>query len=236
MPFPSARVSSSSTPTPSPSRTAVRYVFSGHVHAGIQPSVKTAWLHRGICFIIAPSPVRPRPFGEEYAEFTLDGGYYRIVTVQGTDAQLFGRQIGRDAQHRYPATFRSFDPSADPRATKAAWNLPAHTQVENGGLERALEGWSAPHRYIADHDPGYVWRSETDRGASGQRAAYLAVREKGQGWALGEFTELYQVVRNPSGGAATLAMKYRPEDAVNGGGYVWAAGFRKQEACCLLRF
>jgi hypothetical protein len=87
----------------------VRYVFSGHVHSGIQNSVKTAWDYRGVNFVVAPSPVRPRPFGEEYPEYTLDGGYYLKVEVQGKSVRLFGHQIGRPAEHLYPASARKFD-------------------------------------------------------------------------------------------------------------------------------
>jgi len=145
----------------------VRYVFSGHVHAGIQPSVKTAWRYKGADFVIAPSPVKPRPFGEEYKGFTLDGGYYLVADIKGADVRLAGRQIGSAAEHVYPATVREYEKSVDPRALTPAWDL----APTNGK-------WQSPYRYIADQDPGYV-------SSAGARQARISVHEKGQGWAVG---------------------------------------------------
>lgn len=42
----------------------VRHVVSGHVHAGIKSSIKTSWSYKGTNYIVAPSPVPPRSFGE----------------------------------------------------------------------------------------------------------------------------------------------------------------------------
>ncbi len=214
----------------------VRWVFSGHVHAGIQASIKTAWRYRGIHFIIAPSPVRPRPFGEEFDGFTPDGGYYVVVDVQGTSVRLTGRQIGSRAEHVYPPSFRDFGPATDPRSLAAVWDLPTNTRLENGGFENQLVGWHAPLRYRADRDPGYTWQSSADKRASGSHAARLYVREKGRGWALGEFTELYQTVRVSPDAAPTLTLSYLPEATTTGGGYIWLAGFERSEARCLMLF
>ena len=109
----------------------VKYVFSGHVHSGIKNSVKTAWEYGGVNFIVAPSPVRPRPFGEEYPEYTLDGGYYLKVEVQGKSVRLLGHQIGRTAEHRYPASASKFDFAVAPRYFKAVWDLPAETKLRS---------------------------------------------------------------------------------------------------------
>jgi hypothetical protein len=208
----------------------VNYVFSGHVHAGIEPSVKTAWRYQDVNFVVAPSPVKPRPFGEDYADFTLDGGYYLIVEIKGAEARLLGHQTGRAGEHVYPSTFRECQKAADPRCFTAAWDLPANPCLENGGFDKALSGWQTPCRYISDRDPGYVWNS------TGDGTAHLAVHEKGQGWAVGEFTELYQVIQIPRGAAPALEARYKPAAATGGGGYLWVAGFKGKQAQCMMLF
>ena len=213
----------------------VRYVFSGHVHAGIQNSVKTAWEYKGVKFIVAPSPVRPRPFGEEYPEFTLGGGYYLQVEVQRERVRLLGRQIGRSAEHLYPASFRAFDFGIDPRCFRPIWELPAEATLRNGGFEEGLAGWNCVFRYLKDKEPGYAITAAGESAASGKRAACLFVCEKGQGWALGEFTEVYQVLRSPAR-APTLKFSYHGGQCSNGGGYVWLGGFKGVQAECVMLF
>lgn len=204
----------------------VKYVFSGHVHAGIQNSIKTAWTWQGMHFIINPSGVRPRPFGEEYPEFSLEGGWFTRVKIRGATAHLFGCQSGRDVERAYPERFREFAPGLDARALTPVWELPAHATLKNGGFEDGLTGWLSPWRYQADREPGYVTEVTDTRRASGHRAVRVEVRDKGPHWALGEFTELYQVVRAPNGDAPRLRFRYFPESAQNGGGYTWVAGFQ----------
>jgi hypothetical protein len=214
----------------------VKYVFSGHVHAGIQNSIKTGWNYRGVNFVLNPTGVRARPFGEEYPEFTLDGGWYTRVEIRGAAERLFGRQVGRTAERVYPAAFHPFDPAVDPRALTAVWNLPAQAALKNGGFEEGLAAWHSPYRYLADNEPGYSANAAKERRASGQSAARLFVREKGRDWALGEFTELYQVVAAPAGKSPVLRFKYFPDAATHGGGYVWLAGFNGSEVQCVALF
>jgi 3',5'-cyclic AMP phosphodiesterase CpdA len=213
----------------------MKYVFSGHVHAGIKNSVKTAWEYQGVNFVVVPSPVRPRPFGEEYAEYTLDGGYYLKVEIQGQSARLLGRQIGRPAEHLYPASARKFDRAVDPRYFKAVWDLPAEAKLRNGGFEEGLAGWNSVFRYMKDKEPGYRVGAASGGAASGKGVACLFVSEEGQGWALGEFTEIYQVLRAP-GRAPALNFNYRSDQGPNGGGYVWLGGFKGQEVQLVMVF
>lgn len=56
------------------------------------------------------------------------------------------------------------------------------------------------------------------------------------GAALGEFTELYQVVQSPVGQAAVVRFSYLPEDGEHGGGYVWLAGFKGSNVQCVTLF
>lgn len=210
----------------------VKYVFSGHVHSGVMPSVKTAWSYKGTTFVVAPSPVKPRPFGEEYKEFTLEGGYYMVVDVNGTEAKLTGRQIGYKAEHTYPARFPEFKPEAEPRAMAPLGDLPANERLANGDFASGLQGWWSPLRYAAENGPGYSARAVA---ADGGNWAELMVKAKGQNWAYGEFTELYQVVQAPREGAPTLSLNYKPLDAQKtAGGYVWAAALKGREVAAVM--
>jgi hypothetical protein len=164
----------------------------------------------------------------------MDGGYYLQVEVRGETARLRGRQIGRPAEHLYPASFRRFAVAIDPRYFQGVWDLPASPTLRNGDFEQGLEGWSAVFRYQADKDPGYS-AAVTSEGASGTKSVCLFVGERGQGWALGEFTEIYQVFRAP-GPAPVLKFNYRSGPGTNGGGYVWLAGFKGQEVRSVMVF
>ncbi len=214
----------------------VRYVICGHVHSGIQASLKTAWTYRGVDFVVAPSPVRPRPFGEELKPFTADGGYYMTVEIDGTRAKLVGRQLGNPGTVTYPDKFRDFSVELEPRGFKPLWDLPGNDGVRNGGFEKGLAGWMSPLRYQSDREPGYTARAADDLKAEGGKSARLEVRAKGQDWAYGEFTELYQVVHAPAGGAPVLSLKYRPDDASEGGGYAWAACLKERQTVAVLRY
>lgn len=210
----------------------VKYVICGHVHLGIMPSVRSAWTYKGINFVVAPSPVKPRPFGEEYGGFTMEGGNYLVVDVRGKEAKLTGRQVGNKAEHVYPETFREFTPEADPRAMTALGELPAQEKLVNGSFADGLKGWLAPYRYAAENVAGYSARSV----AKGEgNWAELTVMAKGQNWAYGEFTELYQVAQAPKGGAPVLSLNYQPVEAEKtAGGYVWAAGMKGREVATVM--
>ncbi len=205
----------------------VRHVISGHVHAGIQSSIKCSWTWRGTNYIVAPSPVPPRAFGEEFPEFLADGarneGYYLAVDIDGDRAVFRGRKIGSPVERVYPGRFGEFSEQVDPRAFEPVWKLPPGNALVNGDFENGLEGWLRPHRYLADEEPGFAWRTGTDRKASGQAAAWLAVREKGEAWAYDEFVELYQPVRLAPDAAPVFSAKFNvPASGRScfGGGYV----------------
>ena len=51
----------------------VRYYFNGHVHNGIQASLKMSKNYRGINFITVPTIIHTRPFGEEFPAFAKGG-------------------------------------------------------------------------------------------------------------------------------------------------------------------
>lgn len=217
----------------------VRYMFNGHVHNGIKASVKTATRYKGVTYILGPTGVNPRPFGEEYPGYAQEeGGYYLVVEIKGKEARLIGRQNGVKEGYVYPPanTFPEVDKQADPRYFTALGDLPANPTLRNGGFEEGLAGWIKVHRYLTDTDPGYTWQVSRDQKAAGQQAARLGVKIKSSGWGVGECTELYQVAQAPKGGAPLLKARYFHEANQRGGGYLWLAGLKGREVRTVMVF
>jgi hypothetical protein len=222
----------------------VRNVISGHVHAGVKASVKTAWTYKGTHFIVAPSPLPPRNFGEEYSPFLppseADEGYYLLVHVNGEDVRIEARKIGHGARVDYPPAFAAYTEEVDPRAFTPVGELPANEAVVNGGFEHGLDGWHKPHRYIADTEPGFEWDvGRPPHRDDDARAAWLYTREKGHAWAYDEFLEFYQLV--DVAGAANPVLRasyYMPTEAKSyfGGAYLRITGFRQGEPVLRLFF
>ncbi|MCF6300704.1 MAG: metallophosphoesterase, partial [Proteobacteria bacterium] len=137
----------------------VKYVFSGHVHIGIKASIKTARSYKGTNFILAPTPVFPRPFGEEFARFSDKEskydkrGFYLEVHVNNDDVRLVGRKINNKFQVEYPKEFKPFSQSEDPRAFKPEGQLKVSDQLINGDFDDGLTGWSSSLRYQTDKKP-----------------------------------------------------------------------------------
>lgn len=210
----------------------VRYVFCGHVHNGIQTSVKTAWSWRGIRFVTTPTCVPPRNFGEEYPTFARGqpqgdspgGGYYLLCDVDGEQLRIRGRLAGVDAEHGYAEDFRPYE-GQEPLWWENVTAGPPGAGLVNGGFERGLDGWASSFRYLADHDPGFVSRVTPDSRRAGSYAARLQVKEKGRTWARDEILELGQLVRAPRGPSPRLSVSYLvPEPDREGGGFVRLTG------------
>ena len=100
----------------------VKYVFSGHVHIGVKASIKTARNYKGTNFILSPTPVFARPFGEEFDQYKQkdslynNRGFYMEVHVDGDEVELIGRKINHPHQVKYPKTFSQFNKSDDIRS------------------------------------------------------------------------------------------------------------------------
>lgn len=221
----------------------VRYVVSGHVHCGIQSSVKSSWTYGDTHFVVAPSPLHPRGFGEEFPAFLPEGaaneGYYLDVEVDGHNLTLAGRRIGMEARFAYPDRFAEFDPARDPRALHPVGTLPERAALANGDFEDGLRGWLAPHRYRAEAAPGFAERVGAGDHRLNGNALWLFAREKGHAWAYEEFNERYQLVAVPEGGAPVLRARYQtPMEGKSsfGGGYIRATAYAKGQPAAYFFF
>ncbi len=200
----------------------VKFCFNGHVHNGLQTSVKTSWNYKGIDFVTAPTIIAPRNFGEEFETYqrgTNEGGYYLIVDVDGNNVSLQGRLAGEDRAFKYPRRLRKFTEDIEPRWFRRTAELPAKERLLNGDFRRGLDGWQPCCRYLADKEPGFVWKACKKDGRS---AAYVFTRAKEPlFWANDEMMELYQCVAVPEGGSPVLRTEYCIEEKpVDGGGYI----------------
>ncbi len=219
----------------------VKWYFNGHVHNGIQASLKTAWTYQGINFITAPTIIQPRPFGEElpeYAQGSSTGGYYLIVDINGDDVTVKGRLVGVDKPYIYPKQFREYTDDIEPRWFKTLAEARPEKELENGNFENDLAGWQVCYRYIADEDPAYVFKTQSEIKHSGTRALYIMTQAKPpKWWANDEITEIYQNVINPRGGDPVLkACYYLRQRYSNGGGYIRIHAMRNSGLKCLMMF
>jgi 3',5'-cyclic AMP phosphodiesterase CpdA len=222
----------------------VRYVICGHVHNGIQTSLKTAWTYRGINFITAPTCTGSRNFGEEYPQFQkgmiqnqkdTGGGYYLLIDIQGETAQIRGRLAGVTEDYVYPGQFRTYE-DQEPLWFKNVTDYSPNSSLVNSSFEDGLQGWMKPYRYIADANPGYIAQAVAAPTLSGQ-SAYLFCREKGQAWARDEVMELYQMVQVPAGASPVLTAHYHPEASLkNGGGYMRLCFYQGKQLQLLMLF
>lgn len=222
----------------------VRYVISGHVHAGIQSSIKSSWHYKGVNFIVAPSPVEPRNFGEEYPEFSGEGvknkGYYLTVEITQDRAVLIGRKINYSRRKEYPQAFPEFSPEVDARALHLVSHLQPNATLINGDFSKGLQGWRMPHRYKAEANPSYEVRIVSDSvPAKNHPSLYLFVREKGHAWAYDEIMELYQMVQVPPNAAPVIeGYFYAPPETKSyfGGAYIRLTGYHADTPACTFLF
>ncbi|AQQ69820.1 cyclic 3',5'-adenosine monophosphate phosphodiesterase [Limihaloglobus sulfuriphilus] len=205
----------------------VKYAVWGHVHNGIQASVKTAWTYRGINFITAPTCTASRPFGEEFDDFEpgedqgdgdTGGGYYMIFEVSGEDVVVKARVANVDREYTYSPKFREYT-SQEPLWFCNIHAYPPKPALVNGSFENGLDGWMMPYRYQGDTDPMFKWEVKSNIAKSGGKALLFRVHEAGQPWAQTEMLEAYQMVDAPV--SPVLKFSYRLDsEPVGGGGYV----------------
>lgn len=211
----------------------LRYVISGHVHAGVKASIKSAWTYRGVNFVVAPSPVWPRAFGDEFPQMLQAGdgenmGYYLEVEIEGDEATLYGRKIGASERHRYPPSFAEFREDLDPRALSTIPEVDAAPELVNGDFEEGMQGWLGPWRYRHAKPAGFIRTTRSNKGTQG-RAAYLRVRQKDRPWTYDESEEIFQVVRWSPQERPLVSLDYRVTAegyTAFGGGYVRIVGYR----------
>ncbi|MCF6287724.1 MAG: metallophosphoesterase [Proteobacteria bacterium] len=205
----------------------VKYVFSGHVHIGIKASIKTARNYKGTNFILAPTPVFARPFGEEYPKFREKGskydrrGFYSEVHVNGDEVQIIGRKIHNKHKVKYPKTFKKFDASEDLRAFTPEGKLKVNDVLINGSFDTGLEGWKSSWRYKRDKKTGY--KNYVSKGQSMLR--YFASYGS---WNFEEYMENYQSVKYKDDMHVTIDFSLLPSKFKGGGGYFRIFAYDKE--------
>ncbi len=205
----------------------VRYVVCGHVHNGIQTSVKTAWTWKGIKFITAPTCTASRPFGEEYPEFAagLDqhngdtgGGYYMIFEVADEDVTIKARLANIDAEYIYdPNSFPEYV-DQEPFWFESIWDYTPTASLQNGSFENDIDGWIKPYKYPGD-DPPTFWQIDTTKSRDGGKSLYMRTKEAGQNWANAETLQFFQWIQSPANPLLKFSY-YLDTDGIGGGCYV----------------
>ncbi len=212
----------------------VQYIFMGHVHNGVKASIRTAWEYQGTKFIVLPTLVPGRAFGEEYPEFNLDKdqGYFAEGIINGSTLKLIGRQLGTEAKHEYPEHFPTFTKDLDPRAFMHWCEITTYNEVKNGNFENGLANWLFPIRYQSEQEPGFI--RETSKCDKFQRnqSLHLFTRYKGHAWQYDECMDAYQILQVPNNEARPVfkARYYIPnnEKSFFGGGFIRLALFNEK--------
>lgn len=205
----------------------VRYTVHGHVHNGIEASVKMGWSWRGIQFLIAPTCTASRAFGEEYPPFEpgmsharaggdSGGGYYLLFDFEGSAVQVSGRLVGVKTAHPFPAAFKPYQ-DEEPLWRKNITDYPVAPSLVNGEFRQGLRGWHVPYRYQADREPAYISQADAE-------GLQLLVRDKDGHWGKDEMIEAYQRVAIPHDPVLTL--NFTPEASPKGCAYVRVALLR----------
>lgn len=207
----------------------VKFWFAGHVHNGIQASVKLQWQWRGCRFITVPTTVLPRNFGEEYANFAngmTEGGFYLNVDVSGATATVYGKRAGQSDAYRYPDVGTAFDPALEPRWFDRVQNFPA-LAFANGGFENGIAGWSKVWRYRTDQNTGFFVGASDLLKTEGLKSMKMTVRAKPGDWGFDELMEIYQVVGVPAGTSPQVSLAYNISQLPQiGGGYLRIHGYK----------
>jgi len=219
----------------------VRWAFNGHVHNGVEASIKTSWNYQGINFINCPTIIVGRPFGEEFAEMEdglTKGGYYMIVNVDGDKVSLEGRLAGLAQGHSYPDTFQPFTDEVEPKLFHLVGELPVAPDFVNGDFSGGLKGWTLPYRYMRRENPAYTAEVVPRSDAAGEKALHIVTRESGAfAWGRDECNEATQVLALPAGKNPVVSASYSvPEAPSSGGGYVRAEFLRGTEFLFLSLF
>jgi 3',5'-cyclic AMP phosphodiesterase CpdA len=205
----------------------VKYVFSGHVHSGVKSSVKSSKEYKGTKFVVVPTPVFQRPFGEEYPEFSDPGkfdkrGYYLEVHVDGQKVKLIGRKINHPAKKPFPEHFASFSLAEDRRSFYPEAREHPNNQLLNGGFDRNLDGWMTSYRYHRDKNPMFVNTVKHGKNVLRQRAGYGS-------WNFDEYQETYQLVKWKPHQANNLSYHFSvgPVSKGGAGGYIRVFSYLK---------
>lgn len=215
----------------------VRYLINGHVHNGIQASVKTAWTYAGMNFLTAPTCTASRNFGEEFPAFAAGqvqsrddtgGGYYLLLDFDRENVRVRGRLAGCAEEYLFPDRFREYQ-GQEPLWMANLFDHPIQASLANGSFEEKLSGWLMPYRYRTEKDPGFIGEIRPRPDASSGSCLYLYCRDKGEPWAHDERMEAYQTVRLPPGESPTVSAQfYLDAPPRRGCGYLQILGFKEE--------
>lgn len=205
----------------------VKYVFSGHVHIGIKASIKTARNYKGTNFILAPTPVFARPFGEEFPKFRQKGdrydrrGFYSEVHVDGDDVSIIGRKINHPHKVKYPKTFPAFSFNEDPRAVITEGKLAINDELINGDFSDGLNGWYSSLRYQKDNQPMF-----DNKVVNGKSMQHLT--SSFGSWTFDEYMENYQIVKYKDNMNMRIDFNILPSKFKGNGGYYRIFAYDKE--------
>jgi Icc-related predicted phosphoesterase len=140
----------------------VKYAFSGHVHSGIKASIKSSVEYQGTQFVVVPTPVMARPFGEEFAVYEMDKkdpfyrrGFYLEVEVDGDQVKLIGHKINHKHTVTYPDQLKKLKVSDDPRFFVSEGQMDPESTV-NLDFAAADHDWIRTYRYKKDQSNAFI--------------------------------------------------------------------------------
>jgi len=205
----------------------VKYVFSGHVHIGIKASIKTARNYKGTNFILAPTPVFARPFGEEFPGYREKGGrydrrgFYTEIHVNGDNVKIVGRKINHPLKKQYPSTFKTFSASEDLRAFTPEGKLFINDKLINGSFDDGLKGWHSSLRYQTDKNP--IFNNHITKGKS-----LMHFNASYGSWSFDEYMENYQVIKYADNMHMRIDFNILPNKFKGSGGYFRVFAYDKK--------
>ncbi len=139
----------------------VKYVFSGHVHSGIKGSIKSSLEFKGTKFVVCPTPVMARPFGEEFKAYNTSPrdeyfrrGYYLEVAVDGEEVKLIGHKIKHPHATPYPDQFKPFKKADDLRFFLSESKLLPKEDTSFQFAEKNAD-WFQSYRYHKDQGTAF---------------------------------------------------------------------------------
>ncbi|MGN0188316.1 MAG: metallophosphoesterase family protein [Candidatus Cryptobacteroides sp.] len=212
----------------------VKYYFNGHIHNGINPSVKMTKTYRGITFVTVPTGIVTRPLQDEFPEYRSGdetGGYYMTVDVKGDEFTLYGHLAGNPEAYEYPKSFEVIDETIEPRWFHNLPELESVPQLINGSFEDGMSGWNKVYRYNGDYFSAFVAKPEN---MAGQNCALVGVRAAQPDlWGNDEFNEIYQIVDVKDMHSLQLkAGLYLTDLPENGGVFLRAVAMNGKGHCC----
>lgn len=214
----------------------VDYVVSGHVHAGIKASVKTMLAYKNTNFLIAPTPVLSRMFGEEFPNMvgtgtTRNKGYFAEFQVNGDELKIYGRKIGSSQRVTYPMNnFKTVDKNIEIRSFVKEGDLKrdyifhsdfhnhTHMLSFNNDFLNGLDYWNSSYRYITDDGQNFINYVDDNN------VNRMVINAKMGGWTKEEYLENYQII-NYEENSYLNANFYYPMLIRSGGAYIKIAAY-----------